>query len=275
MNINQKIHHSLLLGVFVVFMYACSPVEGDYPGRDYVPDMKHSIAYESNYYDYYSYNTWGSEDDYHKMANPRKPVEGTIPRGYASVTRSEGVLKPEGQKRVDNEKSPNGFVPYYYEDTEEERNRATEEITVNPFPITEAGLEKGEMLYNINCGICHGEEGNGLGYLVRDDGGVYPAAPANLISDEFIEATPGRFYHSIMYGKNVMGAYKDKLSYKERWDVIHYIRTLQASEKDLVYSSEENTLNSYGVPVSKIESDSIKPDDASGDMDEVIGQLVD
>jgi hypothetical protein len=78
-----------------------------------------------------------------------------------------------------------------------------------------------------------------------------------------------------MYGKNVMGAYKDKLSYKERWDVIHYIRTLQASEKDLVYSSEENTLNSYGVPVSKIKSDSIKADDEAGDMDEVIGQLVD
>ena len=194
MNIRQYIQTSILFGFFILMMYACSPAEGDYPGRDYVHDMKHSIAYESNYYDYYSFNTWGSEKEYHSFANPRKPVNHTIPRGYASAAQSSEVIDMEGQRRVDHEKSPNGFVPYYYEDTEEERVRATEEITINPFPITEAGLEKGKMLYDINCGICHGEKGNGLGYLVREDGGVYPAQPANLISDEFIAATPGRFY---------------------------------------------------------------------------------
>jgi len=274
MNVRQYIQQALLFGCFILLMYACSPAEGDYPGRDYVPDMKHSIAYESNYYDYYSYNTWGSENEYHKFASPRKPVDRTIPRGYAGVAQNDQVINSDGQRRVDHERAPNGFVPYYYEDTEEERTRATQEITVNPFPISEEGLEKGKLLYDINCGICHGEEGNGLGYLVRDDGGVYPAQPANLISDEFIAASPGRFYHSIMYGKNVMGAYKDKLSYKERWDVIHYIRSLQADEKKLAYSAEENTLNNYGVP--SVDMDS-QPDSLSGaeDMNEVIGSIVD
>jgi len=274
MSVKQNIQQGILFGLFIIFMYSCSPVEGDYAGRDYVPDMKHSIAFESNYYDYYSYNTWGSEKEYHAFANPRKPVNGTIPRGYAGTSNTETVINAEGQKRVDYERSPNGFVPYYYEDTEEERTRATEEITLNPFPITVAGLEKGKLLYDINCGICHGDEGNGLGYLVRDDGGVYPAQPANLISDEFIAASPGRFYHSIMFGKNVMGAYKDKLSYKERWDVIHYIRSLQADEKELVYTPEENTLNSYGVPVSDID-EAPESLDNEKDMEELIGGLVD
>ncbi len=274
MDLRQNIQQGILFGLFILVMYSCSPVEGDYPGRDYVPDMKHSIAYESNYYDYYSYNTWGSEDDYHSFANPRKPVDRTIPRGYAAVSSAETVVGSAKQSRIDHERAPNGFVPYYYEDTEEERTRATEEMTLNPFPITTAGLEKGELLYDINCGICHGEKGDGLGYLVREDGGVYPAQPANLISDEFVAASPGRFYHSIMYGKNVMGAYKDKLSYKERWDVIHYIRTLQADEKDLVYTPDENTLNSYGVPESDMEKQS-EGVETNADMDEVIGSLVD
>jgi len=254
-------------------MYSCSPAGGDNPGSDYVPDMKHGIAYEANYYDFYQYNTWGSEEEYHELASPKKPVSGTIPRGYAGMSISGDVANESSMQRVDNETAPNGFVPYYYEDTEEERERASEEIQMNPFPISGDGLAKGEMLYNINCAICHGEKGDGLGYLVRDDGGVYPAQPANLISDEFIAASPGRFYHSIMFGKNVMGSYKDKLSYKERWEVIHYIRSLQASEKSLAYSPDENSLNEYAVPMSQLES---KMDSVGGkdNLDEVIGGIL-
>ena len=54
---------------------------------------------------------------------------------------------------------------------------------------------------------------------------VYLNAPANLISDDIhFNSSNGRYYHSIMYGKNVMGGYADKLSYEERWQVIHHIR---------------------------------------------------
>jgi hypothetical protein len=46
-----------------------------------------------------------------------------------------------------------------------------------------------------------------------------------------------------MHGKNVMGSYADKLSYEERWQVIHYIRALQAQNKGLQYDENGNTLN--------------------------------
>ena len=119
-------------------------------------------------------------------------------------------------------------------------------------------MAQGENLYNVYCGICHGAKGDGAGYLVReasagDAGGVYPAAPANFLTDEFVGASNGRYYHAIMYGKNVMGGYTDKLSYEERWQVIHWIRSLQASEKKLVYSAKANTLNpQFGNPVSGV-----------------------
>jgi hypothetical protein len=78
----------------------------------------------------------------------------------------------------------------------------------------------------------------------------YPAAPANFLQDTFYKSSNGRFYHAIMYGKNVMGGYTDKLSYEERWQVIHYIHSLMAKEKKLEYSATANTMtnNDYDRP---------------------------
>lgn len=227
--------------VFVVMLNSCSHANKNNPGTEYMPDMFHSIAYEANYYDYYSKNTWGTEDDYYKMVQPRHPVKGTIPRGLAGkvAVAANDVAIP-----------PNGSVPYYYADTEEERTRAMTEITSNPFPITAEGLDRAKDLYIVNCGICHGDKGDGNGFLVADENPnvKYPAQPAILTTDEFVAASEGRYYHAIMHGKNVMGGYADKLSYEERWQVIHYIRLLQAKDKKLVYSEEANTLNSVGIP---------------------------
>jgi mono/diheme cytochrome c family protein len=151
----------------------------------------------------------------------------------------------------------NGHVGFYYADNEDERLRAIAEIKANPFPITKKGMEVGKELYTINCAICHGDAGDGAGYLVRDadpatgdPGGKYPAAPANFMLDDLINSSNGRYYFSLIYGKNVMGGYADKLSFEERWQVIHYIRSLQAASKTLIYNEKMNTLNAeFGVPL--------------------------
>lgn len=229
---------------------SCSTPDRNNPGTEYMPDMYHSIAYEANLNDYYYYNTWGTEKEYTKLAQPRKPVAGTIARGYVAPVDKKFV---DGSATTNAIAVPvNGSVPYYYEDTEEERTRAMKEIIKNPFPITEAGLKSGEELYNTFCGICHGKKGDGNGWLVdeKNTNQVYPAQPANFLSELFLEVgnTNGRYYHSIMYGKNVMGAYADKISYEERWNVIHWIRALQAKATDKEYNEMINTLNDIDVP---------------------------
>jgi mono/diheme cytochrome c family protein len=202
--------------------------------------MKYSTAYEANVNDYYYYNTWGTEDEYHAMAQPRKPVPGTIARGDAGMAFGDKKMA-KAMMGLD----ANGAVPYHYEDTEEERLRATAEIVDNPYPITDDGLARGKELYTFYCGICHGDKGDGNGYLVSEDNPnqVYPAQPANFLSDEFVGASNGRYYHAMIYGKNVMGGYTDKLSYEERWQVLHHIRSLQAKEKGKQYSEKMNSLN--------------------------------
>ena len=244
MNLKKNIY--ILIITLVISVCSCTSGP-EHPGREYMPDMGHSIAYEANVYTDYYYNTWeeasvkeGSGKTLYDLSKPRKPVKGTIARGYA------GTANPSSDNGVTV--NPNGSVPYYYEDTEEERTRASNEIINNPYPITEAGLASGKELYNIFCGTCHGEKADGNGYLVRDDGGVYPAQPANLIEQKFIDASNGQFYHALIYGKNVMGGYGDKLSYEERWNVIHYIRSLQAKSLSLRYDNLANTLNNTATP---------------------------
>lgn len=255
----------LIAIVAIIILQACSPAEGEYAGSEYMPDMGHSTAYEANTYNYYYYNTWdnASTTDLWKLSQPRLPVNGSIPRGYAGVAMAPNATAQaamvdhlRGGTSTNEIAVPlNGNSPYYYENTEEERLRATEEIQDNPFPITAAGLERGKELYNIYCGICHGAKGDGNGYLVSEENknAVYPAQPAIFTTEQFITASNGRFYHAIMYGKNVMGGYSDKISFEERWQVIHWIRSLQAKDQKLAYDENVNTLNAaFGMPASQL-----------------------
>ena len=235
--------------------------------------MAHSVAVEANAYNYYYYNTWDDRSTVKlgELVYPKYTVEGTVPRGWAGEYlpgMSPLIANPQEDQRVAGSQmgfmvdpnSPNaiavptnGHVPYYYEDTPEGREAAIAEFTTNPFPITDDGMVRGANIYNIFCAICHGEAGNGLGYIYDTDKNPeakYPAAPASFLREEFLEASNGRYYHAIMYGYNVMGAYADKMSYEERWQVIHYIRSLQAKETDTEYNQVLNTFNpEVGTPL--------------------------
>jgi len=245
---------------------ACQQSGGESTGSEFVPDMAHSIANEANVLNDYNLNTWdkehGSVISLREASMPRKPVAGTIARGAAATSTSDASFgTPQAavqhtmnvMNNADNSIpiTPNGSTPYYFEDSDTGRILATNQLIYNPYPITADGLARGKELYNIFCGICHGEKGDGNGWLVdeKNSKAVYPAAPAILINEEFTAASNGRYYHAIMYGKNVMGGYSDKISYEERWQVIHYIRALQAKNAKLKYDENANTLNAqFGVP---------------------------
>ena len=241
-----------------VLMYACSPASNDFAGSEYMPDMSHSLAVEANAYDYYYYNTWDEESTvklWELVKNPGEPVAGTVPRGYAGSALDAAAdmdIVMGNDQHTSMRITPNGSAPYYYEDTEDSRLLASAEIIDNPFPITTNGLAEGKEMFNIYCSTCHGEKADGLGFLYDADtnpNAKYLAAPANLINETFSAASNGQMYHAIMYGKNVMGSYADKLSYEERWQVIHYIRSLQAKAAGASYSEDENTFNAtFGVP---------------------------
>lgn len=264
---NNKGRLFLLLGViglFILSRVSCGKSDGNHTGYEYMPDMTHSLAYEANVENYYGLNTWSNEEEYMKYAAPRKPVKGTVPRGQAGYLGRQGEAK-EAVAATLMGMPTNGYVPYYYGNTEEERALAMADPKIsraNYMPaITKAEMAQGKELYDIFCGICHGEKGDGAGYLARD-GSPYPAAPTNYLNEEFLAATDGRFYHAIMHGKNVMGSYKDKVSFKERWQIIHHIRSLQHAATDETKSPypflAQETVLEEGASVEKFSVEAIQ-----------------
>ncbi len=245
----------ILLGIalFAWLFSLCSPAGKNKTGHEYMPDMYHPVSYETNQYSAYHWNHWDDKSLFTKAAlsQPRAIVQGSIPRGmtgvyYAGAAELDIVRGKNASNAVAAQ--PNGYAPFYYENTEAERARCEQEMVSNPFPITKAGLARSKPLYDVSCGICHGEKGDGQGWLVTMPDSKYPAQPKNLVSDEMISAGNGRYYFAIEYGKNVMGAYTDKLSFEERWQVIHYIRSLQAKSKNMEYNENSNTLSSVEQP---------------------------
>ncbi|NJO24989.1 MAG: cytochrome c [Bacteroidia bacterium] len=98
---------------------------------------------------------------------------------------------------------------------------------INPLPALNADdIKEAERLYLVNCGICHGTKLDGNGPLWKDGDGPYSAAPRNLLTDPITaNMADGTMFHSITYGRNMMGSYASQLSSKQRWMVIHYIKS--------------------------------------------------
>jgi mono/diheme cytochrome c family protein len=89
-------------------------------------------------------------------------------------------------------------------------------------------MTEAERIYLINCGICHGTKLDGNGPLWKGGDGPYTAAPRNLISDPLtMNMAEGTMFHSITYGKNLMGGYGSQLSSKQRWEIVAYIKQKQ------------------------------------------------
>jgi mono/diheme cytochrome c family protein len=89
---------------------------------------------------------------------------------------------------------------------------------------TQIDYDRGKVLYEVYCGICHGNKGAGQGTLVKREKilGVPSYADAGRA------ITTGSIYHVIYYGKNTMGSYANQLNEEERWQVVAYVEKLKA-----------------------------------------------
>jgi len=152
----------------------------------YMPNMYESVGYEA----------YQQSDAFAGDMEAQLPAEGSIPRGY---------------------------TVYDYEDTNEGYELAKAELK-NPLDSTMIDEKRGKELYDIYCGICHGNKGAGQGKLVKREKilGVPSYADAGRA------ITTGSIYHVIYYGRNSMGSYANFMSEEERWQVVAYVEKLKA-----------------------------------------------
>lgn len=89
-------------------------------------------------------------------------------------------------------------------------------------PVEKAtGLKLGEPLFRENCVICHGKAGKGDGEAAA----AMKPRPKSL-QDKAVQAqTDGELFWKISEGREAMPGWKS-ISEKERWSLVHYIRTL-------------------------------------------------
>jgi mono/diheme cytochrome c family protein len=79
-----------------------------------------------------------------------------------------------------------------------------------------------QRLFMINCAICHGPKMDAQGPLAGKVGGI-----ANLTLPQYVQEPEGQMFHVATYGKNNMGSYASQLDRRQRWMVVHYIKTEQ------------------------------------------------
>jgi mono/diheme cytochrome c family protein len=95
-----------------------------------------------------------------------------------------------------------------------------------PVPITRQILQRGRERFNINCAVCHGEDGYGRGIVVRRG---FPAPPS-FHSDALRALPAGQIYDVITRGYGAMYPAADRVAPADRWAIVLYIRALQLSQ---------------------------------------------
>ncbi|GAL66260.1 c-type cytochrome [Jejuia pallidilutea] len=171
--------------VAIVFI-AVSCRKDTSPNYQFMPNMYESVGYE----------TYGENEMFENGMQARTPASGSIPRG---------------------------FVPFDIENSTEGYELAKSTLK-SPLDSTQIDLERGKELYDIYCGICHGNKGKGQGKLVQREKilGIPSYDDAGRAINE------GSIYHTIYYGKNAMGSYANQLNEEERWQVVSYVLKLKA-----------------------------------------------
>lgn len=99
-----------------------------------------------------------------------------------------------------------------------------------PIIPDEISLAQGKELYGRNCAVCHGEKGDGQGLAAAS----LPTAPANFLDEKHSGMyNPGEKFWIIGNGTGATGmpSFK-KLGVVERWNLINYIISLQAVQKE-------------------------------------------
>lgn len=93
----------------------------------------------------------------------------------------------------------------------------------NPVPRSNATLSAAKAIFNDQCVSCHGETGKGDG----PDAMMYEVQPADLTDAHMMGMmSDGEIFYKISEGRKPMPVFKKSLSDEQRWQLVHFVRTL-------------------------------------------------
>ena len=189
--VTRIISFMTLISCVTIAFTSCEKHDPNSPGVEFMPDMYRSPSLESNM-------AYTSRIDGSQMQVNRMPAKGSIARGY---------------------------LPYVYNnDTSGYANAGR--FLLNPLAKNDANLKEGEALYGKFCVHCHGATGQGDGLV----GAKLPGAPPSYSGAALKNLPEGKIFHSITYGKGLMGAHASLVNKDERWKLVLFVQKLQNPE---------------------------------------------
>ncbi len=205
----KKIFLYILPATVIILLSSCSNDDPKKPGYEFMPDMYRSPSYE----------TYSDNPNFPDSITARQPVVGTIARGDAIYTDYDRL-------------------PYPYANTNEGYEEAGLKLK-NPLVNTPENMTEGKRLYENYCTHCHGATGKGDGLVVQRNGPI----PPSYSSDQLKNLPEGKMYHTIEWGKNMMGSHASQLTPTQRWKIIFYVITLQQTDSQSASTAKTDSTN--------------------------------
>ena len=199
----------------------------------------------------------------------RRPVEGTVPRGYLRADRqlytgkmdtargaqgngntnagesgaaeagaqmngnsnAQGGAAAAGGGNSNAQGDGNAAAQGNSNSSAQQQAAAGEpdDADTFPFPVTEEVVRRGRERYEIFCAMCHGPVGQGDGMIVRRG----YRQPPSYHEDRLRRAPVGYFFRVMTEGFGAMPPYKSQVPVQDRWAIAAYVRALQLSQTNL------------------------------------------
>lgn len=190
---------------------------GDYPGREYAPNMYHSVAYEPL--------TQITDESAGTWVNSLNNGRGEY---FNSNKYNPNWMNMRAPAPYTVKRNRNGWLPYRIGKDSLEYASTIK----NPLDSTAALIAEGKALYTIYCDHCHGAKGEGDGKVGTgvSIGGVdkkFVGGVANLHGDAYLDMTEGHIFHVITWGRNLMQPHGSQIEPEDRWKIAKYVKTLQ------------------------------------------------
>jgi len=204
------------------------------PNYEFSPDMAYSRAYES----------FSANPNFPDGKTLAAPPVGTLPRDPLQRPLSQSLSEtPEKPELLTNVQV---YRPFHYATGPEEALRAgrewTDPLSKNP-QAHKRIVERGRVLYERMCLHCHGADLHGGGLVTR-----LFVRPPSLLANNARDMKDGQIFHIITLGQGNMPGHGPQISQEDRWKIIRYLRTYQASVARAVAPKPANENGNADTP---------------------------
>lgn len=102
------------------------------------------------------------------------------------------------------------------------------EPATRPLEASATSLQRGEMLFEVNCVLCHGRDAEKSGATIAP----YLAEAPAMQTERVQGLSPDHIFVVITNGRNRMPSLAENLTPGETWDIVNYIHSLSAESGD-------------------------------------------